>query len=573
MNSDPNQSILQQPHILPNDPNFVNNMFNNQMLNNPMMNNGFMNFQQTLPQFCMNMPPNQFPFNSPLAFQQHQQHQQQVWQKFLSQGGGGMPWMGPINNQPSSFNGQNIINSNNKKLESDRDSGNESTTMSPNNSASSLSNSPTSLPSRSNSFSIAKLTTDKENIEDKENPSDNNINIIRKEEIKVEVEKPIPVKEVPTFSVPTTTVQVNETSNIQQQQNQPPKLEMITPQRPKESPQTTPQNNTSQQFVSPMLPYQMYTPMQMAPNPQNTPTHHVQPMFQQIPMPQYYPQMLNSQNTGLQNMDIMNSSNQADLCRVCGDKASGFHYGVISCEGCKGFFRRSVQTNGNYQCHKKNECSVNRTTRTRCQACRFNRCLSAGMLRETVRGEKCRKRKAKEDDREEDIQETKEAMSLSTNIRNSFKEIFPPGISLNDQSVVINKLKELIKKISNFNSIPDGDIEKLIYYGLNAFLILRSVFTDDNCSPIIGDKSLIVNKFKSGLNFDGIKDECLPILSIIAVCQPHTPSLEREDLVDELRMKLSESLYILLLSKDNMDNALSMDIYTRLLYKIADLYK
>ncbi|CAI5790317.1 nuclear receptor subfamily 1 group D member 1 [Podarcis lilfordi] len=74
------------------------------------------------------------------------------------------------------------------------------------------------------------------------------------------------------------------------------------------------------------------------------------------------------------------------LCKVCGDVASGFHYGVHACEGCKGFFRRSIQQNIQYKkCLKNETCNIVRINRNRCQQCRFKKCLGVGMSRDAVR--------------------------------------------------------------------------------------------------------------------------------------------------------------------------------------------
>jgi len=78
--------------------------------------------------------------------------------------------------------------------------------------------------------------------------------------------------------------------------------------------------------------------------------------------------------------------NDQVLCRVCGDKASGFHYGVHSCEGCKGFFRRSIQQKIQYRpCTKNQQCNILRINRNRCQYCRLKKCIAAGMSRDAVR--------------------------------------------------------------------------------------------------------------------------------------------------------------------------------------------
>ncbi|XP_023256420.1 steroid hormone receptor ERR2-like [Seriola lalandi dorsalis] len=78
------------------------------------------------------------------------------------------------------------------------------------------------------------------------------------------------------------------------------------------------------------------------------------------------------------------------LCLVCGDFASGFHYGVASCEACKAFFKRTIQGNIEYSCPVMNECEITKRRRKACQACRFQKCLQAGMMREGVRMDRVR---------------------------------------------------------------------------------------------------------------------------------------------------------------------------------------
>ncbi|XP_066510111.1 oxysterols receptor LXR-alpha-like isoform X3 [Hoplias malabaricus] len=76
-----------------------------------------------------------------------------------------------------------------------------------------------------------------------------------------------------------------------------------------------------------------------------------------------------------------------EVCSVCGDKASGFHYNVLSCEGCKGFFRRSVIKGAQYVCKNSGRCEMDMYMRRKCQQCRLRKCREAGMLEQCVLSE------------------------------------------------------------------------------------------------------------------------------------------------------------------------------------------
>lgn len=72
----------------------------------------------------------------------------------------------------------------------------------------------------------------------------------------------------------------------------------------------------------------------------------------------------------------------SQLCAVCGDTAACQHYGVRTCEGCKGFFKRTVQKGSKYVCLAEKACPVDKRRRNRCQFCRFQKCLMVGMVKE-----------------------------------------------------------------------------------------------------------------------------------------------------------------------------------------------
>ncbi|XP_028308747.1 nuclear receptor subfamily 4immunitygroup A member 1 [Gouania willdenowi] len=107
-----------------------------------------------------------------------------------------------------------------------------------------------------------------------------------------------------------------------------------------------------------------------------------------------FPGLMVDQTPGLDGSEHLDRSSSPKLrshsgtgvcCAVCGDNASCQHYGVRTCEGCKGFFKRTVQKNSKYVCLANKDCPVDKRRRNRCQFCRFQKCLSVGMVREVVR--------------------------------------------------------------------------------------------------------------------------------------------------------------------------------------------
>ncbi|KAJ7986659.1 hypothetical protein DPEC_G00342180 [Dallia pectoralis] len=209
---------------------------------------------------------------------------------------------------------------------------------------------------------------------------------------------------------------------------------------------------------------------------------------------------------GLQNLGSINynctspGGMSKHICAICGDRSSGKHYGVYSCEGCKGFFKRTIRKDLTYTCRDSKECLIDKRQRNRCQYCRYQKCLAMGMKREGVSVQEERQRgKERGENEVESTSSFNEEMPVDK-ILDAELAVEPktetyadeaPGNSKNDPVTNICQaadkqlftLVEWAKRIPHFSKLPLDDQVILLRAGWNELLIAsfshRSVTVKD----------------------------------------------------------------------------------------------
>ncbi|XP_015518416.1 ultraspiracle isoform X1 [Neodiprion pinetum] len=173
-------------------------------------------------------------------------------------------------------------------------------------------------------------------------------------------------------------------------------------------------------------------------------------------------------------------SGSKHLCSICGDRASGKHYGVYSCEGCKGFFKRTVRKDLSYACREERTCIIDKRQRNRCQYCRYQKCLVMGMKREAVQEERQRTKERDQSEVEstsslhsdmpiERILEAEKRVECKTEHQGNYENAVTNICNATNKQLF--QLVEWAKHIPQFTSLPLEDQVLLLRAGWNELLI------------------------------------------------------------------------------------------------------
>ncbi|XP_062322355.1 nuclear receptor ROR-alpha A isoform X2 [Osmerus eperlanus] len=176
-------------------------------------------------------------------------------------------------------------------------------------------------------------------------------------------------------------------------------------------------------------------------------------------------------------------------CKICGDKSSGVHYGVITCEGCKGFFRRSQLPTVSYSCSRQSNCPIDRASRNRCQHCRLQKCLAQGMSRDAVKFGRMSKRQR--DSLNAEVERHKQLQRLQGEAQTSLAY---PSKAHRDQYSPLHPPMALA-----YHSTGEGEVLPFPTE-VHPYLVCSSGFNSRQASP---DQSGLMPRLEMGIrNFD-----------------------------------------------------------------------
>ncbi|EPQ05027.1 retinoic acid receptor alpha isoform X1 [Myotis yumanensis] len=297
-------------------------------------------------------------------------------------------------------------------------------------------------------------------------------------------------------------------------------------------------------------------------------------------------------------------------CFVCQDKSSGYHYGVSACEGCKGFFRRSIQKNMVYTCHRDKNCIINKVTRNRCQYCRLQKCFEVGMSKESVRNDRNKKKKeAPKPECSESYTLTPEVGELIEKVRKAHQETFPALCQLgkyttnnsSEQRVSLDidlwdkfselstkciiKTVEFAKQLPGFTTLTIADQITLLKAACLDILILRicTRYTPEQDTMTFSDGLTLNRTQMHNAGFGPLTDlvfafanQLLPLemddaetglLSAICLICGDRQDLEQPDRVDMLQEPLLEALKVYVRKR----RPSRPHMFPKMLMKITDL--
>ncbi|KAM3721713.1 Retinoic acid receptor beta [Dirofilaria immitis] len=215
----------------------------------------------------------------------------------------------------------------------------------------------------------------------------------------------------------------------------------------------------------------------------------------------------------------MDSNQEEDnnLCAICNDKASGNHYSVPSCEGCKGFFRRTIQKKIDYTCYKQ------------------------GMRQESVRLDRNRRRK-KDETKEKEMEEIEEMKKLKAIIVSAYREAFPTGLIIDSRRDAIKRIHIFLNSIPMMEKISGEEREKVIDSGVYAALTLRTSFTNENYEAIVGIRSEMLAQCMNGFGFE-VKEEEMALLTAFCALQ-NCDGIVGSDEIQKIAAKLFNCLRV-----------------------------